>query len=71
LGAAGRLAADLVGGPYLTVGIVASTYGLSGQGATNIVRTFLELGILEPASFPGPRGAQMYRAPDVLRVLDA
>jgi Fic family protein len=70
-GAAARLAADLVGGPYLTVGIVASTYALSGQGATNVVRTLLELGILERASFPGPRGAQMYRAPDVRQALGA
>lgn len=70
-GAAERLAADLVGHPYVTVGLVAGLYDLSSQGATKIVRTLVELGILELASFRGPRGAQMYVAPDVLRVLSA
>jgi Fic family protein len=70
-GAAERLAADLVGRPYVTITAVARMYDLSGQGATKIVRTLVELGILEPSSFRGPRGAQMYGAPEVLNVLSA
>ncbi|MCW3000831.1 MAG: filamentation induced by cAMP protein Fic [Conexibacter sp.] len=70
-GAAERLAADLVGGPYVTVSVVARLYGLSVPGATKIIRTLVDLEILMPASFSGPRGAQMFGAPDVLRVLDA
>ena len=70
-GAAERLAADLVGGPYVTVSTVARMYGLSFQGAKKIVWTLVDLKILTPAPFSGPRGAQMFVAPDVLRVLDA
>jgi Fic family protein len=70
-GTAERLAADLVGGPYVTASMVAGRYGLSGQGATNIIRTLVELGILAPVDFPGPRGAQMYGSRDVLRVLSS
>jgi Fic family protein len=70
-GTSERLAADLVGAPYLTIGDVAGWYRLSVQGATNAVRTLVDLGILESAPFFGRRGAQMYRAPDVLRALGA
>ncbi len=68
-GSAERLAGDLVGGPYLTAPMVAKRYKLSGQGATNAVRTLLELGVLEPSPLPISRGARLYVAPDVLRVL--
>jgi Fic family protein len=67
-GTAEQLAADLVGVPYLTVADVADRYELSIQGATNIIRTLLDIGILDPA-FRGARGVQHYRAPDVLRVI--
>src|SRR4029077_2487492 len=67
-GTAERLAADLVGRPYVTAPIVARLYGLSGQGAINAVRTLVELDILRP-SFRLARGTQMYEAPDVLRTL--
>lgn len=67
-GAAERLAADLVGNPYVTARLVAIEYDLSGQGATNAIRTLVDLGILEP-SIRLSRGAQMYVAPDVLRAL--
>jgi Fic family protein len=70
-GAAERLAADLVGRPYVTVSVVAQMYGLSVPGATKIVRTFVDLQILTLARFSGPRGAQMFAAADVLRVLNA
>ena len=46
-------------------------YGLSVPGATKIVRTLMDLEILTPAPFSGPRGAQMFGSPDVLRVLSA
>jgi Fic family protein len=68
-GAAERLAADLVGGPYVTGSMVAQRYGLSGQGAMNAIRTLLDLKILAPAPFRAARGAQMYGSDDVLRAL--
>jgi Fic family protein len=67
-GTAERLAADLVGRPYVTAPIVAKLYGLSGQGAINAVRTLVELDILRP-SIRLSRGTQMYEAPDVVRAL--
>jgi Fic family protein len=67
-GVAEQIAADLVGGPYITAPVVAMAYKLSGQGATNAIRTLVDLGILEPA-IRLSRGAQMYVAPDVLGVL--
>jgi hypothetical protein len=70
-GAAERLAADLVGDPYVTSASVARRYDLSGQGATNAIRTLVELGLLAPAPFRAPRGAQMYGAPEVLEALSA
>jgi Fic family protein len=68
-GAAERLAADLVGEPYVTAPLVAKRYGLSGQGATNAIRTLVDLGILRPSTFRLSRGTQMYEAPDVMRAL--
>jgi Fic family protein len=68
-GAAERLAADLVGGPYVTSPGVARTYGLTNQGAANSIRTLVELGILAPTPLRASRGAQVYVAPDVLRAL--
>jgi hypothetical protein len=48
---------------------VAARYALSAQGATNVVRTLIDLEILVADSARGPRGAQMYSAPDVLDVI--
>lgn len=70
-GSAERLAADLVGRPYVTGPTVASMYGLSDQGAMNAIRTLVELGILEPAPTRGARGTQRFVAPQVLRILSA
>ncbi len=67
-GAAERLAADLVGAPFVTASIVAARYDLSGQGATNAIKTLVDLGILRSA-FRLSRGARMYEAPDVMAVL--
>jgi Fic family protein len=66
-GTAERLAADLVGMPYVTGSSVASLYGLSGQGAANAVRTLVELQVLRPAF--RSRGAQVYGAPAVIEAL--
>jgi Fic family protein len=68
-GTAERLAADLVGGPYITGPAVAKSYGLTGQGAANAIRTLVELKILEPSPLHVSRGTQLYGAPDVLSAL--
>jgi Fic family protein len=67
-GAAERLAADLVGTPYVTAPTVAKLYELSAQGATNAIKTLVDLDILRPSSRLS-RGARMYEAPDVMAVL--
>jgi Fic family protein len=67
-GAAERLAADLVGGPFVTAPRVAKSYGLTGQGAMNAIHTLVELAILEPTTVRGAR-ARYYVAPRVLRAL--
>jgi Fic family protein len=69
-GAAERLAADLVGQPYVTAPFVAKRYGLSGQGATNAIRTLVDLGIVRP-SFRVSRGTQMYEAPEVVKTISS
>lgn len=68
-GVAERLAGDLVGQPYVSRPDVAKRYDISGQGATNALRTLEGLDILEPTSIRTSRGAQMYRAPLVLEAL--
>jgi Fic family protein len=68
-GSAERLAADLVGGPYVTGPQVAKGYGLSGQGAANAIRTLVSLEILEPSPLRFSRATQVYVAPDVVRAL--
>jgi Fic family protein len=68
-GAAERLAADLVGQPFVSSPLVANRYNLSGQGAINAIRSLVEIGILELAPYRNGRGAQTYRAPAVLEIL--
>lgn len=68
-GSAEQVAADLVGRPFVTAPGVAREYGLSGQGATNVVRTLADLRILELTPIRARGRAQVYRAPAVLRVL--
>jgi Fic family protein len=70
-GASERLAADLVGHPYVTRSGVAALYGLSGQGAFNAISTLLELDILEESTLQTRRGAQMYVAPKVVEVVSS
>ena len=67
-GVAERLAADLVGLPYVSRAEVRDRYSLSGQGAVNAINTLVDLGILGPAAFRFSRG-QRYVAKDVVRIL--
>ena len=69
-GVAERLAADLVGIPYVHRTGVMRRYGLTGQGAANAIRALVDLGLLEPTPYRARR-AQMYRAQSVLEILSA
>jgi Fic family protein len=68
-GVSEQLAADLVGTPYVTVPMVARSYGVSDQGAAKVIKTLVGLDILRPMQARAQHGAQMYRAPAVLRIL--
>lgn len=68
-GSAEQVAADLVGRPFVTAPDVAREYALSGQGATNVIRTLADLGILELTRIRARGRTQVYRAPSVLQVL--
>ncbi len=68
-GVAERLAADLVGVPYVSRADVRQRYSLSGQGASNAINTLVELGILEPVAFRFSRSGQLYVARDVMSIL--
>jgi Fic family protein len=68
-GSAERLAADLVGQPFVSGPVVAERYGLSLQGAINAIRSLVDLGILEPVRARKGRRAQLYRATRVLDIL--
>jgi len=64
-GVSERLAADLVGLPFLTRADVVKRYRLSGQGAINAINTLVELGILQDAGFSN-RGGRVFIAPEVV-----
>jgi Fic family protein len=68
-GASERLAADLVGYPYVSRSTVASRYGLSGQGAINAINTLVDLNVLQPSDMTDSRGARYYVAPQVMRAI--
>jgi Fic family protein len=70
-GAAERLAAGMVGHPYITRREVAQQYELTKQGASSAITTLLKLGILEVFDRPGAHGAQVYVAPAVVEVASA
>jgi len=70
-GVAERLAADLVGIPYVNRTGVMRRYGLTGQGAANAIRSLVDLGLLEAMPFRARSRAQMYRAQAVIEVLSA
>jgi Fic family protein len=65
-GKAEQVAADLISNPYVTIPDVTSRYGLSRQGALNIVRMLQQIGILRLAPFRAPNGAQYYVSSEVL-----
>ena len=68
-GSAERLAADLVGHPYVDRTWVASRLSLSGQGAQNAINTLVELDILKPAGWTRPSSnARVYMAPEVVDI---
>lgn len=69
-GVAERLAADLVGGPYITRQDVARQYEVSAQGAHKAIKTLLDLEILEFAGLR-PSGAHLYVAPAVVEILSS
>lgn len=66
-GVAERLAADLVGNPFVTRRDVIHQYSLSGQGATNAITTLAELGVLRRSGFTS-RGAQVWLCQEVLDI---
>lgn len=68
-GAAERLAADLVGDPYLRGREVAERYNLSRQGALSAIRTLVDLEILEDTGAVDSRNARIYVAPEVVRIV--
>jgi Fic family protein len=70
-GAAERLAADLVGDPYLRGREVADRYSLSRQGALSAIRTLVDLGILEDTGAVDFRNARIYVAPEVVRIVSS
>lgn len=69
-GAAERLASDLIGLPFVTAPLVTERYTLSRQGAGNAIRALVDVGALEPWDGASVSRAQLYRAPDVMRVLE-
>jgi Fic family protein len=70
-GVAERLAADLVGWPYVTLREVMEEYELSKQGASNAIKTLLDLGILEPSGLRPAGNARLYVAPTVVEVVSS
>lgn len=73
-GVAERLAADLVGSPYLTRRVVAKQYGLSYQGAINAINTLIALGILQDADarvIRGMKGTRVFEAPAVVEAISS
>lgn len=68
-GVAERLAADLVGRPYLTQREVSQAYGLSKQGASNAIKTLLDLEILRRSGSRPYGTARVYVAPAVVEIV--
>jgi Fic family protein len=70
-GAAERLAADLVGDPYLTGREIAARYDLSRQGALFAIGTLVELGILTDTGAVDFKNARIYVANEVVRIVSS
>jgi len=69
-GVSERLAADLVGLPFVTRADVAARYTLSGQGAINAINTLVDLGILQSTEIRTNRGA-LFVAREVVDIASA
>ena len=69
-GAAERLAADLVGTPFVTRREVARRYELSGQGAINAINSLVDLGVLQESGNVS-RGARLFVAAEVVQIISA
>jgi Fic family protein len=70
-GVAERLAADLVGTPYVAGNTVASRYELSGQGARNAIDALVALDILQETTLRNSRGARLFVSPQVVEIISA
>lgn len=70
-GVAERLAADLVGRPYITQKEVSQQYSLSKQGASNAIRTLMDLGVLERSGMRAFGSARVYAAPEVIEIVSS
>jgi Fic family protein len=68
-GVAERLAADLVGRPYFTQKEVSRQYELSKQGASNAIKTLLDLEIIEQSGRRAFGNARVYAAPAVVEIV--
>lgn len=67
-GLAERLAADLVGRPYVTPPEIAMRYMVSKQGAHNAIKTLVELEILRETPRRAFSNSKRYVAPEVVDV---
>lgn len=70
-GVAERLAADLVGRPYITQKEVSQQYSLSKQGANNAIRTLMDIGILKRSEMRAFGSARVYAAPEVIEIVSS
>jgi Fic family protein len=70
-GVSERLAADLVGTPYVDRSTVASRYELSGQGAQNAIDALVTLDILRETTLRNRAGGRLFVAPQVVEIISA
>jgi Fic family protein len=70
-GTAERLAAHLVGRPFVNRTIVAQEFGVTGAAAANAIKTLEELDILEQSTLRSVHGARFYVAPEVVDVVSS
>jgi Fic family protein len=63
-----RLAADLIGRPYLTPPEVATAYQVSKQGAHKAIKTLVELGVLQEAGYRASNNAHRFVAQEVVDI---
>jgi Fic family protein len=68
-GVAERLAADLVGRPYVSQREVSERYDISTPGAGKVIKSLLDLGVLELAGLRTVGGGRVFVAPAVVDVI--